>query len=224
MDKGAPEVTESDASQAIIADPSWAEETPAGVEGAAIARVILSAERIAARVRALGGAITDAYAPNLATQPGARLLVAVTLRGAALFAADLVRAIDLPIELDFLSVASYGENTTSSGSVRFRKDLETDITDCHVLLVEDILDTGLTLTRLVETLAARNPASLRVCALLDKGRDFPLRASGAIAYTGFLIPDVFVVGYGLDYAERYRNLPYIGVLKPGIYTHASEEA
>jgi hypoxanthine phosphoribosyltransferase len=200
----------------IVADPSWVEEAPPGIERADIARVLLSGERIAERVKALGEAITRAYAPRLA---GNRLILAVTLRGAAVFAADLARVINLPLELDFLSTASYGDRTVTSGSVRFLKDLETNIEGRHVLIVEDILDSGLTLAKLMETLEVRNPASLCVCALLDKGRPFPLRASaGALAFTGFLIPDEFVVGYGLDYAQRYRNLPYVGVLKPEVYT------
>jgi hypoxanthine phosphoribosyltransferase len=203
------------ARQPIAADPAWIEAAPPGAERTAIARVLLNAERIADRVQAIGAAISRDYAGRLAD---GRLVLAITLRGAALFAADLARAIDLPTELDFLSTTSYGDSTTTSGTVRFLKDLETDITGRHVLIVEDILDSGLTLAKLVETLGVRNPSSLCVCALLDKGRPFPLRDSGAIAYTGFRIPDEFVVGYGLDYAQRYRNLPYVGVLKPEVYS------
>ena len=146
-------------------------------------------------------------------------MLAITLRGAAVFAADLARVINLPVELDFISAASYGDSTMTSGSVRFLKDLETNIENRHVLIIEDILDSGLTLAKLVETLEVRNPASLRVCALLDKGKPFPLRGNPqTLAFTGFLIPDEFVVGYGLDYSQRYRNLPYVGVLKPEVYT------
>ena len=205
----------------VKADPAWSEAAPAGAERDDIARVIISQERIAKRVRALGEVITHAYAPHAAES---RLVLAVTLRGAAVFAADLARAITLPVELDFMHAASYGDRTTTSGSVRFLKDLETNIEDRHVLIIEDILDSGLTLEKLVETLEVRNPASLRVCALLDKGKPFPLRASTqALAFTGFLIPDEFVVGYGLDYAQRYRNLPYVGVLKPEVYMRANGE-
>lgn len=201
--------------QPIVADPSWAEPAPPGAEQRDIERVILSGERIAVRIRTLGEAITRAYAPHVADN---RLVLAITLRGAAVFAADLARVINLPVELDFLSAASYGDRAVTSGSVRFLKDLETNIEGRHVLIIEDILDSGLTLAKLVETLEVRNPASLRVCALLDKGKPFPLRDNPqAIGFTGFLIPDEFVVGYGLDYSQRYRNLPYVGVLKPEVY-------
>ena len=207
--------------QPVAVDPAWEEDAPPGAEREDIARVILNGERIAARVRALGEAITRAYAPHIA---GSRLVLAITLRGAAVFAADLARAIDLPVELDFISAASYGDSTVTSGSVRFLKDLETNIENKHTLIVEDILDSGLTLAKLVETLQVRNPASLRVCALLDKGKPFPLRRyPQALAFTGFLIPDEFVVGYGLDYAQRYRNLPYVGVLKPEVYARPHGE-
>ncbi|HEX9038369.1 MAG TPA: hypoxanthine phosphoribosyltransferase [Ktedonobacterales bacterium] len=204
----------------VVADPSWAEPAPPGAEQRDIERVILSGERIMGRIRALGEAITRAYAPEVA---GNRLVLAITLRGAALFAADLARVINLPLELDFISAASYGDRAVTSGSVRFLKDLETNIEDRHVLIIEDILDSGLTLAKLVETLEVRNPASLRVCALLDKGKPFALRARpGTIGFTGFLIPDEFVVGYGLDFAQRYRNLPYVGVLRPEVYMRASD--
>jgi hypoxanthine phosphoribosyltransferase len=207
--------------QPVKASPDWAESAPPGIERDDIARVIIGGDRIATRVHTLGEAITRAYAPHVANS---RLVLAITLRGAAVFAADLARAINLPVELDFISAASYGDRTITSGSVRFLKDLETNIESRHVLIVEDILDSGLTLTKLVETLEVRNPASLRVCALLDKGKPFPLRSSEqALAFTGFLIPDEFVVGYGLDYAQRYRNLPYIGVLKPEVYMRANGE-
>jgi hypoxanthine phosphoribosyltransferase len=207
--------------QPVKADPAWAEAAPAGAEREDIARVIIGQERIAKRVRALGEVITRAYAPHAAES---RLVLAVTLRGAAVFAADLARAITLPVEVDFMHAASYGDRTTTSGSVRFLKDLETNIEERHVLIIEDILDSGLTLEKLVETLEVRNPASLRVCALLDKGKPFPLRANAqTLAFTGFLIPDEFVVGYGLDYAQRYRNLPYIGVLKPEVYMRENGE-
>jgi hypoxanthine phosphoribosyltransferase len=172
-------------------------------------------------VSALGATITSAYTPHIGD---GRLVLAITLRGAAVFAADLARAINLPVELDFISASSYGDSASSTGSVRFLKDLETDISDRHVLIVEDILDSGLTLAALVESLQVRRPASLRVCALLDKGRSFPLRAAPeTLAFTGFTIPDEFVVGYGLDYAQRYRNLPYVGVLKPEVYARPSAE-
>ncbi len=207
--------------QPVVADPAWVEAAPPGVEREDIARVIISAERIATRVRALGEIITRAYAPLVVDS---RLALVITLRGAAVFAADLARAINLPVELDFISAASYGDSAMTSGSVRLLKDLETNIEGRHVLIIEDILDSGLTLEKLVETLEVRNPASLRVCALLDKGKPFPLRTyPQALAFTGFLIPDEFVVGYGLDYAQRYRNLPYVGILKPDVYMRAESE-
>lgn len=220
MSESAPGVDFREIGKPIVTDPNWAEEAPPGIERSDIERVIISGARLADRVQALGDAITRAYAPHIA---GDRLIVAVTLRGAAVFAADLARVINLPLELDFLSAASYGDRAVTSGSVRFLKDLETNIEGRHVLIVEDILDSGLTLAKLVDTLAVRNPASLRVCALLDKGNDFPLRASAeTLAFTGFLIPDEFVVGYGLDYAQRYRNLPYVGVLKPDVYMRPAD--
>ncbi len=207
--------------QSLMADPAWAEAAPAGIEREDIERVIINSKRIAERVGALGEIITHAYAPHVV---GSRLVLAITLRGAAVFAADLARAINLPIELDFISAASYGDSMMTSGSVRLLKDLETNIENRYVLIVEDILDSGLTLEKLVETLEVRNPASLRVCALLDKGKDFPLRTyPQTLAFTGFRIPDEFVVGYGLDYAQRYRNLPYIGVLKPEVYMRTNGE-
>jgi hypoxanthine phosphoribosyltransferase len=207
--------------QPILADPAWAEPAPPGAEQRDIERVILSGGRIAARIHALGEAITRVYAPHVADS---RLVLAITLRGAAVFAADLARVINLPVELDFLSAASYGDRAITSGSVRFLKDLETNIEGRHVLIIEDILDSGLTLAKLVETLEVRNPASLRVCALLDKGKPFPLRETRpqSIGFTGFLIPDEFVVGYGLDYSQRYRNLPYVGVLRPEVYMRPND--
>jgi hypoxanthine phosphoribosyltransferase len=130
--------------------------------------------------------------------------------------ADLARQLAIPLELDFMAISSYGNSTESTGVVRILKDLDEPIEGKHVLIVEDILDTGLTLAYLMENLKRRNPASLAICTLLDKQK-----ARGTITpprYTGFHIPDRFVVGYGLDYAQKYRNLPYIGVLKPPVYT------
>ena len=137
------------------------------------------------------------------------------LRGSFVFMADLCRAIDLPCTLDFMSVSSYGKGTSSSGRVQITKDLSEDITGKHVIVVEDILDSGNTLSYLLELLKARKPASIRLCTLLDKPdrRVKPVE----VHYSGFSIPDAFVVGYGLDYAEKYRNLPYIGILKPEVY-------
>jgi hypoxanthine phosphoribosyltransferase len=126
--------------------------------------------------------------------------------------ADLIRKIDLPIQIDFMAVSSYGHSTQSSGVVKINKDLDTDIENRHILIVEDIIDSGLTLKYLSENLQSRHPKSLRICTLLDKPERRKTHLS--IDYTGFEIPDVFIVGYGIDYAEHYRNLPYIGVISP----------
>ena len=175
-----------------------------------IDHVIISEEQIATRVQELGSAIAQRYADS--ARP---LLLVAVLRGASLFVADLSRAIGGPLELDFMAVSSYGSSTKSSGVVRILKDLDEDIEGRDVLVVEDILDTGLTLKYLLRNLASRKPNSLEVVTLLSKEgkQQVPIEC----AYVGFTVPDEFVVGYGLDYAERYRNLPYIGVLKREIY-------
>lgn len=172
-------------------------------------KIILSKEQISERVRELGEIITQDYIDK-------QLFVIGILRGAAVFMADLIRQIDLPMELDFMAVSSYGISTKSSGVVRIVKDLDSTITDKDVLIVEDIVDSGLTLKYIVENLKSRKPASIKLCTLLDK----PSRrvADVEVQYNGFIIPDEFVVGYGLDYGEKYRNLPYIGVLKPEVYS------
>lgn len=174
-----------------------------------IARVLISTEELQARIAELGAQITADYA-----EAGDLLLVGV-LKGCAMFMMDLARSIDLPVALDFIAVASYGASTESSGVVRLLKDLDTDIAGRHVLIVEDIIDSGLTLAYLRGQLLRRHPASLRICTLLNK----PERriADVPVDYLGFDIPNEFVVGYGLDYAERYRNLPYIGILKREVY-------
>ena len=173
-----------------------------------ISRIILTEEQIAARVRELGEEISADYGDEPV------LLVAV-LRGAAIFVADLARAIATPVELDFMAVSSYGSSTKSSGVVRIIKDLDETVDGRHVLVCEDILDTGLTLKYLLRNLASRKPRSLEVVALMSKqGKQ---RVPISCKYVGFEVPDEFVVGYGLDFAERYRNLPYIGVLKPEVY-------
>lgn len=175
-----------------------------------LARVLITSEEIQRRVRELGAQITADYA-------GADdLLLVGVLKGCAMFMVDLARAIDLPLALDFIAIASYGASTESSGVVRMLKDLDVDIAGRNLLIVEDIIDSGLTLAYLRSQLLRRNPASLRICTLLNK----PERrtADVHVDYLGFNIPNEFVVGYGLDYAERYRNLPYIGVLKPAIYS------
>jgi hypoxanthine phosphoribosyltransferase len=176
-----------------------------------MSRILISSEQIQARVRELGAQIAADY-----SKLDDLLLVGV-LKGCAMFMVDLARAIELPLAMDFIAVASYGASTESSGVVRVLKDLDADIAGRHLLIVEDIIDSGLTLAYLRSQLLRRNPASLRICTLLNK----PERrtADVEVDYLGFDIPNEFVVGYGLDYAERYRNLPYIGVLKPEVYTH-----
>jgi len=171
-----------------------------------IAEILISQAELNATVQALGGRISEAYRET-------DLLLISILKGAVVFLADLIRAITLPLSIDFMAISSYGERG-SAGVVRIVKDLDQDITGRHVLVVEDIVDTGLTLGYLLRILQARNPASLQVCTLLDRSVrrivDLP------IAFRGFEIPDRFVVGYGLDYQQRYRNLPFIGVLKPEV--------
>src|ERR1700724_1328886 len=173
-----------------------------------IAEILLSDEEIQAKVVELGQQITADYR-------GKNLLLLGTLKGAVPFIADLSRAIGLPLEIDYMAISSYGNSTESSGVVRILKDLEGPISQKHVLIVEDIVDSGLTLHYLTDVLRQRKPVSLRICTLLDKGRERVKAVE--LDYTGFQIPDRFVVGYGLDYAQRYRNLPYIGILKPSVY-------
>lgn len=168
-------------------------------------RVLFSAEQVAREVAELGARITADYAGE------APLLVGV-LKGAFVFMSDLSRAIDLPVEFDFMAVSSYGSSTRSSGVVRIVKDLDLDLAGRHVLLVEDIVDSGLTLNYLRRNLSARNPASLEVCALLVRD-DFQLEED-TIRYTGFRVPADWLVGYGLDVGERYRNLPDIWAMAP----------
>jgi hypoxanthine phosphoribosyltransferase len=166
-------------------------------------RVLITSERLQARIEELATEITTDYA---STRP---ILVCV-LKGAVLFVADLVRRLPFDLEIEFMAVSSYGKSTESSGVVRILKDLETDIKGRHVLIVEDVIDSGLTIQYLTSSLKARGPASLEIATLLSK----PSRRTAELEcrYTGFEIPDVFVVGYGLDHAEKYRNLPYIGVV------------
>jgi hypoxanthine phosphoribosyltransferase len=176
-----------------------------------VAEILVSAEQIAAKVRDLGAQIAADY-------QGKDLVLVSILKGALPFLADLMRATPIPLALDFLEVSSYGAGTESTGAVRILKDLANPIEGRHVLVVEDILDTGHTLSYVFDHLRSQRPASVRLCVLLDKParRIIPVE----IDYRGFEIPDKFVVGYGLDYAERYRNLPFVGVLKPEVYTRA----
>jgi len=179
-----------------------------------VEEILLSGEQIANRVAELGAQLAADYA-------GRDPVLVSVLKGSIIFLADLIRSMEMPVSLDLMEVSSYGANTESSGQVRILKDLSKSIEGRDVIVVEDIIDTGLTLNYLLKYLHDRNPASIRICCLLDK----PARrlAEIDIDYIGFSIPDRFVIGYGLDYDERYRNLPYIGVLKPSVYGAASPE-
>ena len=172
-------------------------------------RILVTEEEIAEAVRKLGAQLTEDYR-------GKDLVLLCILKGAIVFFGDLMRAIDLPLETEFMAVSSYGDATRSSGVVQIRKDLDHDITGRHILIVEDIIDSGVTLNYLKGHLATRGAASIRIATLLDKParRRVDLKAD----YVCFEIPDAFVVGYGLDYGERYRNLPVIGVLAPRFYS------
>jgi len=169
-----------------------------------VLEILFTEEQIRARIRDLARQIATDYA-------GRQLVLVSILRGSVFFATDLARQIDLPLAMDFLSISSYGED--SEGVVRITKDLEENIAGKDVLVIEDIVDTGFTLKYLLRTLGSRNPKSLEVCALLDRRARRIIEMD--LRYIGFEIPDKFVVGYGLDYRQRYRNLPYIGVVKPG---------
>lgn len=170
--------------------------------------VLFTEEVIRLKIKELANEITRDYA-------GQEVLIVGILKGAFIFMADLVREIDLPLQLDFMDVSSYGQSTVSSGEVRIMKDLDDSIEGKNVLIVEDIIDTGLTLKYISDNLKQRGPKSLRICCLLDK----PSRRQSSIKpdYIGFAIEDLFVVGWGLDYAERYRNYPAIGILNPAVY-------
>ena len=173
-----------------------------------IKETLFSEEELQAIVSRLGRQISEDY-------QGKNLFLVSVLKGSLIFMADLMRAIDVPCEIDFMAVSSYGAGTKTSGVVRILKDLDVPLEGKDVLVVEDILDSGVTLSYLLGHLQSRHPASIRLCTLLDKPerRKMPIVAD----YVGTVVPDQFIVGYGLDYAEKYRNLPYIGVLKPEIY-------
>ena len=177
-----------------------------------IQEVLFTQEDLARRVGEIGAAITRDYASAAGDGIG---LVSV-LRGAAIVMAALARAIELPIEMDYMAISSYGNGAKSSGVVRILKDLTSEIEGRHVIVAEDILDSGLTLKYLLKNLSSRNPASIAVATLLRKKTE--AQADIDCRYVGFECPDEFIVGYGLDYAERYRNLPYIGILKPELYS------
>ena len=173
-----------------------------------IQQVLYSEEELRQRVKELGAQITADYA-------GKEPLLVSVLRGSYIFMADLTRSINLDVTVDFMVVSSYGAGTVSSGQVEIKKDLSDSIEGRDLIIVEDILDSGNTLYYLMDVLRARKPASIRICTLMDKPerRTKPITAN----YVGFTIPDAFIVGYGLDYSEKYRNLPYVGVLKPEVY-------
>lgn len=173
-----------------------------------ISEILYTEQDLKGAVQALGCQISKDYADK-------NLFMVAVLKGSLVFMADLMRAITIPCSIDFLAVSSYGNSTKSSGEVRLIKDLDGPLENKDLLIVEDILDSGVTLSYLKKTLAARNPRSIRICTLLDKPDH--RRAEIVADYRGFVIPDAFIVGYGLDYAERYRNLPYVGILKPSVY-------
>jgi hypoxanthine phosphoribosyltransferase len=177
-----------------------------------VAEILIDEEPLQTRIDELGREISADY-------EGRDLLLVGVLKGAVFFLADLMRRLSIPCEIDFMAISSYGDGTDSSGVVRILKDLDASIAGRDVLVVEDIIDSGLTLSYLMRSLTARDPATLEVCALLTKPDrreiEIPVR------YVGFEIPNKFVIGYGLDYAERYRNLPYIGVLRPEVVTNGT---
>jgi len=179
-----------------------------------LSRILFSAEAIEQRVRELGQAISRDYA-------GLNFLLIGVLKGVLPFMADLLRVITIPIEMDFIAISSYSTESRDRGFVRIQKDLEEPLAGRHVLFVEHVIDTGLTLNYLLRNLKARNPASLKVCVLFDKSRRRLINLP--LDYKGFDLPDLFAVGYGLDYRERYRNLPFVGALKPGIFHSDNED-
>ena len=182
---------------------SGCDKRDSGVE-----KILITEEKLAAKIAEIGAAISRDY-------QGKKLLMISVLKGSIVFMADLMRAIEVPVRVDFMSVSSYGNGAKTTGVVKILKDLDQSIEDLDVLIVEDILDSGKTLSYLKDILEARKPASIAIATLLDK----PERRQVDIFpdYVGFTVPDEFVVGYGLDYGEQYRNLPYVGVLAPEVY-------
>ncbi|MCL6611831.1 MAG: hypoxanthine phosphoribosyltransferase [Peptococcaceae bacterium] len=174
-----------------------------------VQEILISEDRIAAKVKELGERISEDYR-------GKDVLMVGILKGAVVFMADLIRHVNVPLAIDFMAVSSYGKSSESSGVVQILKDLDQSIEGRHVIVVEDIVDSGLTLRYMLDNLSTRKPASLKICTLLDK----PSRRKADVTpdYNGFVIPDRFVVGYGLDYAENYRNLRDIAVLRPEVYS------
>ncbi|TRZ36417.1 hypoxanthine phosphoribosyltransferase [Niallia circulans] len=178
-----------------------------------IEKILISEEELQSKIKDLGHQLTEDYKDKFPLAVG-------VLKGAMPFMADLLKRMDTYLEMDFMDVSSYGNSTVSSGEVKILKDLDTSVEGRDILILEDIIDSGLTLSYLVELFRYRKAKSIKIVTLLDKpsGRKVDLQAD----YIGFIVPDEFVVGYGLDYAERYRNLPYIGVLKPEVYTNTNE--
>lgn len=173
-----------------------------------VERVLISEEQLDKKVEELAQKISADYQGN-------DVLVVTLLKGGVMFSVDLMRKMSVPVQIDFMSVSSYGSSSKTSGVVKVDKDLDTPIQGKHVLLVEDIIDSGLTLSYVKEMLLARDPASLKICTILDKPSRRKVHID--VDYTGFEIPDEFVVGYGLDYAQKHRNLPYVGILKRSVY-------
>ncbi|QEK11935.1 hypoxanthine phosphoribosyltransferase [Crassaminicella thermophila] len=173
-----------------------------------VAQILFSEQEIEEKVAELGKQITKDY-------EGKDLILIGVLKGANIFMSDLMRKIDIPVTIDFMAVSSYGLSTESSGVVKILKDLDQSIEDKHVIIIEDIIDTGLTLHYLCENLLSRKPKSLKICTLLDKPERRKVDIN--IDYKGFDIPDEFIIGYGIDYAEKYRNLPYVATLKREVY-------
>ncbi|GGO26012.1 hypoxanthine phosphoribosyltransferase [Microbispora rosea subsp. aerata] len=176
--------------------------------GKDLSSVLISEQQLQEKIKELAGRIDADY-------DGKDLLIVGVLKGAVMVMADLARALHVPVQMDWMAVSSYGAGTKSSGVVRVLKDLDTDIAGRHVLVVEDIIDSGLTLSWLMNNLKSRNPASVEICTLLRKPDAVKVELD--VRYVGFDIPNEFVIGYGLDYAERYRNLPFIGTLAPHVY-------
>lgn len=174
-----------------------------------VCKVLISEEELQKRVNEIGAQISRDYA-------GKKLLLVGILKGSIVFMADLMRAITIPTRIDFMAVSSYGSGVKTSGVVKIIKDLDINLEGYDVLIVEDILDSGMTLNYLVELLKSRNPSSVEICSLLDKPERHKVDVN--LKYKGFTIPDEFVIGYGLDYAEKYRNLPFVGILDPKVYS------
>ncbi|WP_084546852.1 hypoxanthine phosphoribosyltransferase [Glycomyces arizonensis] len=197
----------SPAAQDAVFDPdSWYAEE--------IERTIITEGEIRAKVGELADQVSRDFADS-ASETGDELLLVGVFKGAVMFMADFARALTVPVKMEFMALSSYGNSASSSGTVRILKDIDSDVTGKHIVVVEDIIDSGLTLSWLLKYLEGLNPASVRVVAMLRKpGMQ---RADIPVSYLGFDIPNEFVVGYGLDYAERYRELPFIGVLKPSVY-------